>query len=302
MKGVVFDIQRFSIYDGPGIRTTVFLKGCPLNCRWCHNPEGRSDKPELLYDDQKCVRCGACVSVCPKGVHTIAGDETHELDRGRCAGCGCCANVCSSGALESVGGETSVEEVLAVVARDEPFYRHSGGGMTLSGGEPLAQPEFCVALLRAARTVGLHTCVETCGYTDAARFDTVLAEADMLYFDVKETDPKLHARATGVPIAPIRRNLTAAERAQVPVVLRCPVVPGVNDRPDHFAAIGSLADRLSCVREVHILPYHPLGADKRRRLAGEEGPVFVSPDSESVGRWFDLLSRCTGKRVRRCAF
>ena len=265
VRGVVFDIQRMSIHDGPGIRTTVFLKGCPLQCRWCHNPEGRDGRPQLAFTPSLCIGCGYCFAQCPEDAH-INIDGKHRLLRDRCRACFACANECYAKALEVIGNECSAVEVMDEVVRDKPFYDESGGGMTLSGGEPLAQPAFATALLEGARAAGLHTCVETCGFVPPEVLDRLDGLVDLFLFDLKETDPERHRTLTGVDSALILSNLRMIDAAGAPLLLRCPIVPGANLRDDHLQGIVDVAGALRHCRGVHLMAHHRLGESKRARL------------------------------------
>jgi glycyl-radical enzyme activating protein len=304
LTGLVFEIQRFAIHDGPGIRTSVFLKGCPLRCLWCHNPEGQSAEPQLFYLPEKCIACRYCEGACRRGNHSfVAG--THLFDRANCAGCGECTRECYARALELSGREMTVSQVLAQALKDRDFYAASGGGLTLSGGEPMQQFDFALALLKAAHQAGLHTCLETSGCSSTARYLEIRPWVDLFLYDIKETDPARHRQYTGVSNDLILANLLAldaecARSAGAALVLRCPIIPGLNDRADHFAALARLAEQLSHLVEIHILPYHPLGGSKRQRLGLAPAlPGVVTPDDEQVAAWVEALQRQTRVRVRR---
>ncbi len=305
-RGMVFDIQRFSIHDGPGIRTTVFMKGCPLRCGWCHNPESMSPKPALSFQPERCIGCGQCFRKCERGAHRMV-DERHVLDRGICRACGECATECYAKALEMVGREMSVGEVLDEVLRDLPFYETSGGGLTLSGGEPLMQIAFAEALLRSAKEAGLHTCVDTSGSGDYGLFERVRPHVDLFLFDYKETDPERHREYTGVTNERILANLRALHDSGAAIRLRCPLVGGLNDRPDHLEGIARLASELPGLEAVEILPYHRLGEGKLARM-GLEGLARAGaavPEQRTVDEWVDELERrgvkVTGRRTTSSA-
>jgi pyruvate formate lyase activating enzyme len=290
--GCVFDIQRFCIHDGPGIRTTVFLKGCPLRCVWCHNPEGIAPQPELSFMPDRCIGCGACARACRHGAHEFA-DGLHIPRRERCVVCGACAQECAPQALEVVGREQTVEEVLREVLSDRPFYETSGGGMTLSGGEPTLQIDFAVALLAQARAAGVHTCVETCCHCSWERLEQMLPLVDLFLIDVKETDSARHRAWTGAPNEPILENIRRLDAAGAPMLLRCPLVPGLNDREDHWRAIARLARGLKHVRGVEVMPYHALGESKRARFGHPtEGRLQpASPSPQTLEHWREYLRK-----------
>ena len=260
--GRVFNIQRLCVDDGPGIRTTVFLAGCPLHCAWCHNPEGMCSVGGVFYFEERCLTCGRCTEICP--CHTIV-DGVHKIDRESCTACGKCASL-GCGALEVTTKEMSATEVIATVYRDERFYFHSGGGVTFSGGEPMYQFAFLKELLEEAKAKGLHTALETSGFARWEQYLEILPLVDLFLYDFKHSDPEAHERYTGVPLAPVLDNLERLNAHGASIVLRCIIVPELNDTDSHFDAIGRLAERLDGVREVHLEPYHELGLSKRERL------------------------------------
>jgi pyruvate formate lyase activating enzyme len=262
-SGLVFNILRFCLHDGPGIRTTVFLKGCPLSCWWCHNPEGQSLDPELLYYEARCRRCGACVEVCPQA-EAAQRDGVVEPSP-LCERCGACVEICVAAAREIAGRRMSVSEVLCEVERDLVFFEESGGGVTLSGGEPLQQPEFTVALLDACRNRGIHTVLETCGMTPRDVFLNAARRGDLVLYDLKVLDPQKHREFTGAPNDAILGNLEALAGSGHPLVVRLPVIPGVTDGEADLREYAGFLARLG-VRRVDVLPYHRIGIDKYRRL------------------------------------
>jgi len=276
VRGRIFDVQRFSLHDGPGIRTTVFLKGCPARCLWCHNPESQSFAPEVLVVETRCASCGTCKTVCPRGAPPPGS--------GLCTACGACVEACPAGARRLAGRETTVDAVMEEVLRDRVFYEESGGGVTFSGGEPLAQPEFLGALLEACRDAGIRAAVDTCGFAPRERLLALAPLVDLFLFDVKLVDDARHRALTGLPVAPILENLQALAAVHGNVWIRIPVVPGHTDAEDDVAATASLVAGLPGVRQVSLLPYHRTGAAKARRL-GREYPLdaLAPPSPERLG-------------------
>ncbi len=292
IRGRITGIQRFCLHDGPGIRSTVFLMGCPLRCWWCHNPETRCSAPQLAFIAFRCLSCSACVAACPQGAQRL-GPAGRSIDRSCCTACGACVGACPAAALELVGREVDVAELIAEVDRDRPFYRQSGGGMTLSGGEPLLQGAFALALLQAAKAIGLHTCVETCLHVDAAILDRALPYVDLFLCDYKETDSERHRRWTGVGNERILANLRRLHASGARLRLRCPMIPGLNDRYQHVAGIAALAHELAGIDGVELMPYHPLGEGKHDRFGFAGRPAFSAsaPEPAAVRAWKDELAR-----------
>ncbi len=262
MNGIIADIQRASVHDGPGLRTTVFCKGCPLHCQWCHNPECIDPKPQILRYPERCIGCGQCESGCFSGAQVVCGREM------------------------------TVEEVLDEICRDRPYYG-DGGGMTLSGGEPLFQADFSRELLAACRGEGISTAVETSLFAPWKTAEPVLRQCGLVMADLKVWDDNLHREVTGVSNQLILENLRRLDELGIPLVLRTPVIPGVNDTPEEIGAIAGFAQGLSHLRYYELLPYHPLGLQKAA-AAGIEEPRYEIPSAETMG-W---LARAAGFPVR----
>lgn len=289
MTGIVFDIQRFALHDGPGIRTTVFLKGCPLRCLWCHNPESQAFAPQISHDAEGDCSCAACAEVRVRGVASLElFPDAAAATRGTWKAA--LPDECAQGALTVIGGEMTVEEVMAEVLRDEAYYRRSGGGVTLSGGEPLAQPTFALALLREAKAHGLHTCLDTSGAVAPRWIEAAAELADLFLYDYKATDPEEHRRLTGASNELVLANLDALYRHGARVRLRCPLVPGVNDTPEHLAGIAALDDRYPDLDGIEIMPYHDLGRDKAARIGQDYKLAGVPTADESTkAAWLERL-------------
>ena len=309
MRGRIFDIKRFALHDGPGIRTTVFLKGCPLRCAWCQNPESLSHEREIMYRSEHCTKCGACAEACPQGAHRVES-ETHTFDRDTCTLCGKCVEACPAGALEWVGRDVTVDEVMDEVERDRPFYEESGGGVSVSGGEPLAQAAFTTALLRAAAGRGLHTCLDTTGCAPWEVVEAVLPHTRLFYYDVKVIDEARHRELTRVGNELIIANLKEIVGRGAAVVIRRPFVPGLNDSDDELAALARLVRELDGLRgtadaplderlECDVLPYHAMASGKYAGL-GMEATLrdVASPSRDVVDAWVARL-REAGANARR---
>jgi pyruvate formate lyase activating enzyme len=263
--GRVFDIRRYSVHDGPGIRTTVFLKGCPLRCAWCHNPESQSPLPQLLLRPERCLGCGACVRSCPHAAIRTT-DGRCRTDAARCRTCGACADACSAEARELVGREMSVDAVLNEIERDRLFYDESGGGVTFSGGEPLGQFDFLRALLVGCRLRAIRTAIDTSGHAPTASLLEVAALTDLVLYDLKHLDDARHRHGTGVGNGLILANLRGLTATGVHVVVRVPLVPGFNDATDDLRRTAEFVATLDPVPRVQLLPFHAAAAEKHRRF------------------------------------
>ena len=265
--GIIFNIQGYCIHDGPGIRTSVFLKGCPLRCFWCQNPESHSFYPELFFAEEKCTGCGNCVQVCPEKAICMHG-KASQTDRRLCKSAGLCVDACPNGARAAIGRRATADEVFKEIAADSLFYQESGGGVTLSGGEPLAQPEFAAGILKKCRHAGFHTALDTCGYADWTTAKEVLRHVNLVLFDFKHMNPEMHKRHTGASNELILQNAEKIHHEMsIPMQARVTLVPGFNDSPENLEATARfIAEKLSNAIPVHLLPYHRLGEAKWERL------------------------------------
>lgn len=291
---MIFNIQKFCIHDGPGIRTTVFLKGCPLKCIWCHNPESQSPKPEIMFYEDKCVKCGNCASVCGASCH-IFKNGMHLIERTDCVGCFKCTEL-NCGALEKAGKEITSEEILADVMKDKIFYENSGGGLTLSGGEPMYQFDFSSDILKKAKENGIHTAIETCGFAPADKIKEISRYVDLFLFDFKETNPVLHKQYTGADNGIVMNNLSVLNELKKDIILRCPIIPGFNDRQEHFDGICETANKFEHILHIELEPYHRLGENKYASL-GRTGHTFSEPSSNEKECWLEIISHGTDKKV-----
>jgi len=289
--GVVFNIQHYSIHDGPGIRTVVFLKGCPLACRWCCNPESISGKPELGFRQSLCNGCGQCLEPCPRKALSLAdGTNSLEIDRFACDSCGICVQSCPRRALTIYGQRMTVGEVVDEVLKDAPFYRRSGGGVTISGGEPLRQPKFLLAILKACRQAGLHTAIETSGYCSSRTFSRVLAEVDLVLFDLKVMSEEEHLALTGRKNSLILNNARLLANSGCAVQPRMPLVPGMNDSTNNLTIIASFLQSIG-VPSIELMPYHQFGRGKYVALGKPykmgDMPNAKPEDVESVCKFLE---------------
>ena len=277
---MIFAIKPFEIHDGDGIRTTVFFKGCPLRCRWCHNPESFSPKRELLYDPALCVNCLRCTALC--AANGVA-EGRHTVDRAACTLCGACEDLCPGGALELCGREATAEEIAEEVLRDELILKESGGGVTFSGGEPLLQPELCVALAKLLKARGLHIAIDTCAHVSRAAIDAVLPYADAFLFDIKAMDEEVHRHCTGVSNRLILDNIRYVDSLGVPMEIRYPYVPGMND--GEADAIAAFVSELKHVTHLRVLGYHNY-AERKYDCLGLSYPLpdVPVPTAETLAR------------------
>jgi len=264
-EGLIFSIQRYSTEDGPGIRTTVFMKGCPLRCLWCHNPEGQESHPQIVFNDTRCIGCKGCVDACPQGAITFTEDGP-RTDRGKCQNCGKCAEVCPAAARELIGKCMTAEEAFVEVEKDALFYRNSGGGVTVGGGEPTTQPRFLVEFLKKCHEKGIHTALDTSGYVKWKTMEEILEHVDLVLYDIKQIDPAKHADYSGVSNELILENASRICSKGIPIIVRVPVIPGYTDGEQNIRDIMEFVCGLESVATVDLLPFHRLGEPKYKKL------------------------------------
>ena len=279
MKATIFEVKRFAVHDGDGIRTTVFFKGCPLKCMWCHNPEGIGFQKQLSYYAHKCIGCMACAEACPNGVHTFEGG-VHKVDWEKCKACGKCEEVCFGQALKLYGTEMSVDELLPLLLEDKPFYDHSNGGVTLSGGECLVQADFCAELLKELKENGIHTAVDTCGFVSREAIDKVMPYTDIFLYDLKAMAEDVHIRCTGHSNRLILENLKYIDGCQKAIEVRIPYVPEYNS--DQMEKMAEFLKGLKNLIKVRVLPYHDYAGSKYDSLGMENTLPNRIPDKEEI--------------------
>ena len=279
MKAKVLEIKRFAVHDGDGIRTTVFLKGCPLKCKWCHNPESISFDAQLAYYENKCISCSECVSVCSTKAHKMVKDS-HMFERDLCVNCGKCEKVCLGDALKIYGKEMTVEELLPLLLEDKDFYENSGGGVTLSGGECLMHPDFCAELLKRLKENGVHTAVDTCGFVSRVAIDKVIPYTDIFLYDLKAYDEDVHIKCTGQSNKIILDNLKYIDGCGKQIEIRIPYVPKYND--EQIEKIGAFLSGLKNIVKVRVLPYHNYAGSKYKALNMENTIPEALPTDDEI--------------------
>lgn len=294
---MLFDIKRFALHDGPGIRTTVFMKGCPLHCAWCHNPESQAADPEIMFIGERCTICGNCVKACPQYAITI-GPQGAQTDRNRCTGCGGCVPVCGSEARSVVGERMSLPALIAEIESDVAFFDESGGGVTLSGGEPLQQADPASALLAQCKALQIHTTLDTCGFAAWEDLRKVAQSADLILFDIKTLMDAKHIRWTGHSNRLILENLIHLDQLGIPLWIRTPFVPEMQTTPDAWQRLGALISSLHSVEAIHLLPYHRGGEAKWRQLERTKTEAFTVPADKDVSAVAEHIANASGHDVR----
>lgn len=279
--GIIFDIQHYALYDGPGIRTTVFLKGCPLTCQWCHNPESQKLKPTIAYLKDKCTACGKCVEVCPEKALQMNKDKVKK-DFQQCTACGKCLEVCVNDAIEQIGKEMSVEEVVYAVEQDRPFYENSGGGVTLTGGEPTLQFDFLIDLLKALKKQNIHRALETCGYFKEDKIPSLIELVDLFLYDIKHVDDTIHKEFTGVSNTSILKNfeLIYKQKGNHGILARIPLIPNFNSDRESISKIVDFLQSIGYNGEVHIMPYNTMYKTKYEKIGKAEDYHYMGNQSE----------------------
>jgi pyruvate formate lyase activating enzyme len=296
MEGIVFDIQRFALHDGPGIRTTVFLKGCPLRCVWCCNPESFKNSPQLAYIEKNCSMCKNCITACKENVFSICSDDL-KIDFLNCNLCGDCIEACDAGALKYFGYTANADIVIAEVVKDISYYNNSGGGLTLSGGEPLSQIEFAIEILEGAGKHNIHTCIETSGFVNKNLIFKTIPLVDLYLFDFKMSSSAEHQKYTNVGNSMILENLDLLIINGCSVILRCPIIPGINDHDEHLKCIAELSMKYPELKGVELMPYHNWGMDKYKQIGVESVLITGSATKDDKRVWINKIKSFGGNNI-----
>ena len=296
MDSLVIDIQRCSIHDGPGIRTTVFLKGCPLNCKWCHNPESKNFKKQLSYNAEKCTSCRACEKICKKNVHVFE-NNVHTVNFANCDQCGECQNVCPENALSVIGKKYSPQDILSIVRKDAIFYEQGGGGITISGGEALSHSAFCKDVLEICKENNIHTCVETSCFTTKKSIESTINFVDLFLIDFKISHSPDSKKYIGQSSTRIFENIDYIYNKGKNIIIRCPIIPTVNDTHEHFDAIIALSKKYPKILHFELLPYHNFGITKAKN-AHLDFFEFPIPTAEQKQSWLAYLTSQMGEKIK----
>jgi len=297
MQQLVFDIQPFSLHDGPGIRTTVFLKGCPMQCKWCSNPEGIDSEPTLSFQKSKCSNCLECVEICStEALISVEGQLVVQHEK--CNACGECIEVCPTDALKLYGYQATSQEIIDQVKKDKTFFKKSGGGITLTGGEVMMQPQFAKDILKLAKDDEINTCIETCGFARQKDYAAILDYVDIILFDYKITDPDEHKYYTGQSNEIILNNLKFLCENGAKIVLRIPIIPGINDTDEHFKALSYISNQYKSIEKVEVMPYHNWGEHKYQEIGLKKSDhKFETVSKEKVEQWVSRLKDMGCKNV-----
>ncbi|MHA1893343.1 MAG: glycyl-radical enzyme activating protein [Candidatus Helarchaeota archaeon] len=291
LKAMIFNIQKYSIEDGPGIRTTVFFKGCPLRCKWCHNVESIKPHPQIVWNAVKCIGCGECIKACPQKA-IIATKEGLKTDREKCTNCGACAEACPSGARELIGYEITINELIKEVEKDKPFYDNSGGGVTASGGEPTLQSEFIIEFFKKCKERGINVALDTSGFCKWERLNKILEHVDLVLYDMKVFDEKKHVEYTGISNKIILENLQKINAIGKEIWIRVPVIPIFTASEENIQQIGEYIKDFSHITRVDLLPFHKLGVSKYEKLGLDYAcKDFEPPPEEEMKKYKKIMEK-----------